>query len=37
MASTGAQINSFEPSKSPAEAVPAVSNASAATSAENVS
>jgi hypothetical protein len=31
MASTGAQINSFEPSKSPAEAAPTVSQASAAT------
>ena len=31
MASTGAQINSLEPSKSPADAVPAVSNTSAAT------
>src|SRR5262245_19938406 len=31
MPSTGAQINSLEPSKSPADAVPAVSHASAAT------
>src|SRR4029453_13515652 len=31
MASTGAQINSLEPSKSPADAAPAVSHASAAT------